>query len=50
MARGNQGPSILPDDLHRERFIETLGEACGKSGLLNHASVLMSNHYALCKL
>ena len=47
MARGNQGQSIFRDDLDRERFIETLGEACGKTGWLIHADVLMSNHYHL---
>ena len=44
MARGNQGQSIFRDAADRRRFVETLGEACGKTGWRVHAYVLMGNH------
>ena len=47
MARGNQGRAIFEDDKDRQRFVETLGEACGKAGWRLHAYVLMNNHYHL---
>ena len=47
MARGNQGRALFADDQDRRRFLETLGEACGKTGWRIHAYVLMSNHYHL---
>jgi REP element-mobilizing transposase RayT len=47
IARGNQGRPIFEDDKDRERFLETLGEACGKTGWRIHAWVLMGNHYHL---
>jgi REP element-mobilizing transposase RayT len=47
MARGNRGRSIFRDDQDRERFLETLGEACEKTGWRVHAYVLMVNHYHL---
>jgi len=47
MARGNQGCAIFEDDQDRQRFVETLGEACGKAGRSIHACVLMHNHYQL---
>jgi REP element-mobilizing transposase RayT len=47
MARGNQGRVIYQDDRDRRRFLETLGEACGKTGWRIHAYVLMGNHYHL---
>src|SRR3954454_17820990 len=47
MARGNQGRSILKDDIDRKRFLETLEESCEKTGWLVHAYVLMGNHYHL---
>jgi REP element-mobilizing transposase RayT len=31
----------------RQRFLETLGEACEKTGFGIHAYVLMGNHYHL---
>ena len=45
MARGNQGRAIFQDDGDRQRFLETLGEACDKTGWRIHAFVLMGNHY-----
>lgn len=47
MARGNHGQEIFQDDRDRQCFLETLGEACEKTGWRIHAYVLMSNHYHL---
>lgn len=47
MARGNQGRRIFDDDKDRQRFLETLAEACAKTGWRVHAYVLMDNHYHL---
>ena len=47
MARGNQGRPIFRDDQDRRRFLETLAEACEKTGWEIHAYVLMGNHYHL---
>jgi putative transposase len=47
MARGNQGHAIFRDDRDRLRFLETLGQACEKTGWRIHAYVLMGNHYHL---
>src|SRR5665213_1655480 len=47
MARGNQGQPIYQDDKDRWRFLETMGEACEKTGWRIHAYVLMGNHYHL---
>jgi REP element-mobilizing transposase RayT len=45
MARGNRGQGIFQDDRDRRCFLETLGEACEKTGWRIHAYVLMGNHY-----
>ena len=47
MARGNHGQGIFQDDRDRQCFLETLGEACEKTGWRIHAYVLMGNHYHL---
>jgi len=47
MARGNQGRAIFADDRDRQLWLETLEEACGKTGWRIHAYVLMANHYHL---
>lgn len=47
MARGNQGRAIYADDQDRRRFLETLGEACERTGWRIHAYVLLGNHYHL---
>src|SRR5256885_16145647 len=47
MACGNHGQNIFKDDPDRRRFLETLGEACEKTGWAVHAYVLMRNHYHL---
>jgi len=44
MARGNHGQEIFQDDQDRKRFLETLGEACEKTGWEIHTCVLMGNH------
>lgn len=47
MARGNQRQVIYGDENDFLRFLETLAEACQKTGWRVHAFVLMSNHYHL---
>ena len=47
MARGNQGRDIYADDRDRKLWLETLGEACEKTGWRIHAWVMMNNHYHL---
>jgi len=47
MSRGNRGDAIFLDPKDYETFIDTLGEACTKTGWLVHAFVLMGNHYHL---
>jgi len=47
MNRGDRREAIFKDDGDRHRFIETLGEACGKTGWQVHAYVLMPNHFHL---
>ena len=47
MARGNRRGPIFEDDTDRRFFLKTLGEACGMTGWVAHAWVLMDNHYHL---
>lgn len=47
MARGNRGQDVFRDDRDRQCFVDTLGEACEKTGWEIHAYVLMGNHYHL---
>ena len=47
MARGNQGQPVFRDDKDCGRFLETVGQACEKTGWQVHAYVLMGNHYHL---
>jgi putative transposase len=47
MARGDRRENIIGGDKDRRMFIETLDEACEKTGWLVHAWILMSNHYHL---
>jgi REP element-mobilizing transposase RayT len=47
MARGDRRESIIGGDKDRRMFIETVSEACEKTGWLVDAWVLMSNHYHL---
>src|SRR5438477_5577975 len=47
MNRGDRREPISRDDADRQRFIETLGEACGKTGWQVHAYCLMPYHFHL---
>jgi putative transposase len=47
MARGDRRENIIGGEKDRRMFIETLSEACEKTGWLVYAWVLMSNHYHL---
>src|SRR6266853_356325 len=47
LDRGDRREAIFRDAEDRERFLTTLGEACGRTGWRIHAWVLMSNHYHL---
>ena len=47
MNRGERCEAIFEDDADREKFIETLGEACGKIGWQVQAYCLMPNHFHL---
>ncbi len=45
--RGDRREPIFQDDRDRTRFLETLGEACGKADWQVHAYCLMNNHFHL---
>jgi REP element-mobilizing transposase RayT len=45
--RGDRREEIFKDDADRERFLETLGEVCVKTGWQVHAVCLMPNHFHL---
>jgi REP element-mobilizing transposase RayT len=47
MNRGDRREAIFKDDQDRERFLETLGEVCVKTGWQVHALCLMPNHFHL---
>ncbi|MCX6924730.1 MAG: transposase [Verrucomicrobia bacterium] len=47
MNRGDQREDIFRDDDDREKFLTTLGEACGKTEWQVHAYCLMRNHFHL---
>ena len=47
MNRGDRREPIFRDDADRDRFLETLGEACTRSGWQVHALCLMPNHFHL---
>ncbi len=47
LNRGDRREEIFKDDLDRERFLETLGEVCLKTGWQVHALCLMGNHFHL---
>ena len=58
MARGNQGQAIYADDLDRKVWLETLGEACARTGwqvqmygLMRHPhAAIFSSDWASCSL
>jgi len=45
MSRGNHGETVFGDDEERILWLETLEQACNKTGWRIHAYVLMRNHY-----
>jgi REP element-mobilizing transposase RayT len=47
MSRGNRQEAIFQDDKDCETFLDTLEEACTRTGWRVHAFVLMGNHYHL---
>ena len=47
MNRGDRREPIFKDDRDRKRFLQTLGEACEKTGWHIHAWCLMPNHFHL---
>mgnify|MGYP001224274109 CR=1 FL=1 len=47
MARGDRREAIFRDGLDRRMFLAVLEDACGRTGWLCHAYVLMGNHYHL---
>lgn len=47
MSRGDHQDLIFTDDHDRKTFLNTLTEACEKTGWIVHAYVLMGNHYHL---
>ena len=46
-ARGNERKAIYRDDVDRQRFLETLGQAVERFRVIVHAYCLMPNHYHL---
>ena len=44
MARGNHGQPVFGDHTERKGFLETLGEACQKTGWRLRAYVPMGHH------
>ena len=47
LDRGDRREAIFRGNPDYERFLSTLGEACGRTGWRIHAFVLISNHYHL---
>jgi putative transposase len=47
MSRGDRREAIFRDDPDRRCFLDTLGEACEKTGWQVHAYCLMNNHFHL---
>jgi putative transposase len=47
MNRGDRREPIFGDDADRKQFVETLGEACVRSGWEVQAYCLMPNHFHL---
>jgi len=47
MNHGDRREPISDDDLDRQRFLQTLGEACVKADWQVHARCLMGNHFHL---
>src|SRR5438105_6130707 len=47
MNRGDRREALFEDDHDRQRFLETLGEACQKTRWQVQAYCLMDNHFHL---
>jgi putative transposase len=47
MSRGDRREPIFRDEVDQRRFLETLGEACVKTGWQVHSYCLMLNHFHL---
>lgn len=47
LNRGDRREAIFRDDTDRQRFLDTLAEACAKTGWQVHALCLMPNHFHL---
>ena len=47
MSRGDRREPIFQDGLDRQRFLQTLGQACLKTNWQIHAYCLMGNHFHL---
>jgi putative transposase len=47
MSRGDRKEDIYHNDVDRQDFLKTLGEACQKTGWQVHAYCLMRNHFHL---
>ena len=47
MNRGDRREPIFQDDLDRQRFLQTLAEACAKTDWQMHAWCSMGNHFHL---
>lgn len=47
MNRGDRREPIFKDDIDHKLFLQTLGQACQKTGWLLHAWCLMPNHFHL---
>ena len=47
LSRGDRREDIFHDDVDRQDFLETLAEACQKTGFQVHAYCLMRNHFHL---
>jgi hypothetical protein len=45
MAHGSRGEPVFAADTDRKLFLETLGEACARTGRRIHACVQVGNHY-----
>jgi len=45
MNRGDRREAVFRDERDYQRFLETLGEACAKTGWRVHAFCLMRNHF-----
>jgi hypothetical protein len=45
--RGDRREAIFADDADRQRWLETLSQACQKTGWQVHAYCLMRNHFHL---